>query len=122
MSKKGARVSARSAPRRKQARSASQPESAPRPGPRWTFLSNHAHVLICLAREPHVRLREVAVLIGITERAVQKILADLEKEGLVERHREGRRNSYDLHLEQPLRHPLEAHREVGELVALIVED
>ena len=90
------------------------------PRHRWTFLSNHAHVLICLARDPDVRLRDVASLIGITERAVQKILADLEAEGLVQRHREGRRNSYDLSLNQPLRHPLEKHRQVDDLVGLIL--
>lgn len=88
---------------------------------RWTFLSNHAHVLICLAKDPDVLLREVAASIGITERAVMKILADLEAEGLVRRHREGRRNSYELDLDQPLRHPLEEHRSVEELVSLILE-
>lgn len=95
-----------------------------RPGAahRWTFLSNHAHVLICLARDRQMRMRDVAERIGITERAVMKIVADLEGEGLLERHREGRRNAYDLHLEQPLRHPIEEHRTVGELVQLILED
>ena len=88
---------------------------------RWTFLSNHAHVLICLARDPGIRLREVAELIGITERAVLKIVADLEAEGLVQRHREGRRNSYELNLDRPLRHPIERHRAVGELVDLILD-
>ncbi|MFT7670519.1 MAG: DNA-binding MarR family transcriptional regulator [Planctomycetota bacterium] len=87
---------------------------------RWTFLSNHAHVLICLAKDSEIRLREVAELIGITERAVQNILADLELEGLVTRHREGRRNSYELNLDRPLRHPLEGHRMVGDLVKLIL--
>ena len=88
---------------------------------RWTFLSNHAHVLICLARDPSVRIREVAALIGITERAVMNILGDLEQEGLVRRHREGRRNTYELSLDQPLRHRVEAHRNIGELVDLILE-
>jgi predicted transcriptional regulator len=88
---------------------------------RWTFLSNHAHVLLCLARDSEIRLREVAQLIGITERAVQKIVADLEAEGLVKRHREGRRNSYELNLDRPLRHPIERHRRVGDLVNLILE-
>ena len=63
----------------------------------------------------------MAAQIGITERAVQGIVADLEAEGLLERHREGRRNVYELHLEQPLRHPIEMHREVGELVQLILD-
>jgi len=85
----------------------------------WTFLSNHAHVLICLAAEPDLVLREVAGRVGITERAVQNILSDLEAEGLVERTREGRRNRYQLLLDSPLRHPLEAHRSVRELVDLV---
>ena len=88
---------------------------------RWTFLSNHAHVLICLAQQGDIRLRDVAALIGITERAVMKILADLEGEGLVRRFREGRRNHYELNLDQPLRHPIEHHRNVGELVDLIIQ-
>lgn len=96
--------------------------SRPSPAHRWTFLSNHAHVLICLAKDPHMRMRDVAERIGITERAVMKIVADLEGEGLLERHREGRRNAYDLHLDQPLRHPIEEHRTVGELVQLILDD
>ena len=85
----------------------------------WTFLSNHAHVLICLATDPDLRLREVAARVGITERAVQKILADLESEGLVDREREGRNNRYVLHLDSPLRHPLEEHRSVRELIELV---
>lgn len=92
----------------------------PRVGQRWTFLSNHAHVLICLARDPRQRLREVAAQIGITERAVQGIISDLVAEGLLQRHREGRRNHYELRLDQPLRHPIEMHRQVGELVQLIL--
>lgn len=88
---------------------------------RWTFLSNHAHVLICIARDPGIRLRDVADQIGITERAVLKIVTDLEEEGLVTRYREGRRNSYELSLDQPLRHPIEQHRTVGELVKLILK-
>ena len=88
---------------------------------RWTFLSNHAHVLICLARDPESRLRDLAERIGITERAVLNIVANLEDEGLLRRYKEGRRNSYELTLDQPLRHPIEQHRTVGELVHLILE-
>lgn len=88
---------------------------------RWTFLSNHAHVLVCLARDPGIRIRDIANQIGITERAVTKILSDLEEEGLVEKHREGRRNSYELHLDQPLRHPAEMHRSVSELMTFILD-
>lgn len=69
-----------------------------------------------------MRMRDVSERIGITERAVMKIVADLEEEGLLKRHREGRRNAYELDLNQPLRHPVEAHRSVGELVQLILEE
>ena len=89
-------------------------------GPDWTFLSNHAHVLICIAKEPEVRLREVAHRVGITERAVQRIVADLEEGGYLSRSRAGRRNHYEMHLDRPLRHSVESHREVGVLLNLIL--
>jgi predicted transcriptional regulator len=92
----------------------------PRDAAGWTFLSNHAHVLICLAGGPDLLQREIAARVGITERAVQLILADLEKEGLVSRERVGRRNHYVLHLDQPLRHPIEAHRSVRELIEWVM--
>jgi len=92
------------------------------PPPRqWTFLSNHAHVLICLALDPDSRLRDVAASVGITERAVQKIVGDLEEAGIILRERSGRRNSYRLDVNQPLRHPLEAHRSVGALLGLVMD-
>lgn len=84
----------------------------------WTFLTNHAHVLLCLASDPAARLRDVAGRVGITERAVQHILRDLAAAGVVERTREGRRNRYTLHPETPLRHPVEAHRRVADLMRL----
>src|SRR3954462_14190384 len=87
----------------------------------WTFLSNHAHVLLCIAKEPEVRLREVAHRVGITERAVQRIVADLEEGGYLSRSREGRRNHYEVHLDRPLRHSVESHREVGVLFTLILQ-
>jgi hypothetical protein len=87
---------------------------------RWTFLSNHTHVLLCLAVDDDVRVRDVAEEVGITERAVQRILAELEEAGTVERQRIGRRNHYTLNLDVPLRHPLEAHHTVGELLALLL--
>jgi DNA-binding transcriptional ArsR family regulator len=89
-------------------------------GRHWTFLSNHGHVLVCLARDPEARLRDVALAVGITERAVQKIVSDLEEAGVVERVREGRRNRYRLFLDKPLRHSIEAHRSVGALLSLIL--
>jgi DNA-binding MarR family transcriptional regulator len=97
----------------------SSSEAVPLQPSGWTFLSNHAHVLICLAMEPDSRLRDVALRVGITERAVQRILGDLETEGLVTRERQGRRNHYVLHLDHPLRHPLESHRTVRQLVDLV---
>ena len=96
------------------------PADSPSPLPGWTFLSNHAHVLLLIARDPAVTLRDAALRVGITERAVQRIVADLEEAGYLERHREGRRNRYRLHPELPLRHPIEAHTQIGELVGLVL--
>ena len=87
----------------------------------WTFLSNHAHVLICLAQDPDARLRDVAASVGITERAVQKIIGDLEAAGIILRERSGRRNSYRLDVNVPLRHPLEAHRNVAALLGVVLD-
>ncbi len=85
----------------------------------WTLLSNHAHVLICLSLNPEFRMRDIAERVGITERAVQRIVADLEEADILTREREGRRNRYTIHPAKPLRHPLEAHCTVGELLDLI---
>ncbi|MBU6222781.1 MAG: winged helix-turn-helix domain-containing protein [Planctomycetes bacterium] len=93
--------------------------AAPRPEPRWTFLTNHAHVLIVLSKNPLTVLREVALRVGITERAVQRIIADLERDGFIEREKVGRQNSYRLRLKQPLRHPIEAHRSISDLIDVI---
>ncbi len=87
--------------------------------PAWTFLTNHAHVLLCIARDSEVRLRDLAELVGITERAVARIVTDLETAGYVERTREGRRNRYRVRGTLPLRHPVEQHRRVADLIALI---
>jgi DNA-binding transcriptional ArsR family regulator len=83
----------------------------------WTFLTNHAHVLFCVAENPNVRLREVATLVGITERAAQRIVAELEEAGYLERERDGRRNLYRLKPDMPLRHPLDREHQIGELLA-----
>lgn len=88
----------------------------------WTFFSNHAHVLCCLVQQPDRTLRDVALHVGITERAVQRIVADLVDAGLLIRRKEGRRNVYQFDLDQPLRHPLEAHRTVDEIMALIASE
>lgn len=87
----------------------------------WTFLSNHGHVLLCIAREPELRLRDVAARVGITERAVQRIVADLEQEGYLTRVRSGRRNRYELFADRPLRHPIEAHQQVRSLLELVLD-
>lgn len=87
--------------------------------PQWTLLTNHGHVLVLLARNPSMVLREVAVQVGITERAVQRIIADLEASGIIEREKIGRQNRYRIRVDSPLRHPVEAHRTVGELLGLI---
>ena len=91
------------------------------PSRHWTFLSNHAHVLVCLALDPDTRLRDVAASVGITERAVQKIVSDLEEAGVIVRERIGRRNSYRLDLDAPLRHALESHKSVGALLSLVLD-
>ncbi|NVJ13115.1 MarR family transcriptional regulator [Myxococcus sp. AM010] len=87
--------------------------------PSWTFLTNHAHVLLCIAADPEVRLRDVASRVGITERAVQRIVSDLEEGGYLQREREGRRNHYTVRADLPLRHPVERHRTVASLIALV---
>lgn len=89
---------------------------------RWTFLSNHAHVLLCLANDPAVRQRDVATRVGITERSVGIIVADLVSEGYVVKRRVGRRNEYQVNPEQSLRHPLESHRSIGDLLELLRVD
>jgi predicted ArsR family transcriptional regulator len=85
----------------------------------WQFLSNHGYVLLCLGRDPDARLRDVARQVGITERAVQKIVADLEEAGVVTRSRQGRRNHYQVHPQARLRHPLESGSSVEDLLRLL---
>ncbi|WBL37450.1 winged helix-turn-helix domain-containing protein [Tepidiforma flava] len=87
--------------------------------PGWTFLTNHGHVLLCIANDPGIRLRDVAERVGITERAAQRIVADLVEAGYITRKRVGRRNVYEIHPERPLRHPVEQAHSVGELFRLI---
>ena len=85
----------------------------------WTFFTNHTHVLICLAREPELRLRDVAERVSITERAVQRIVADLEAAQILTRTRDGRRNRYEVHADRPLRHAVEAHCKVGDILRMV---
>lgn len=99
--------------------SAAGQEAASSASHRWTFLTNHAHVLVVLHSNPGIVLREVAIQVGITERAVQRIIQDLEDDGFIERERLGRRNRYRIIMTQPLRHPIESHRRIGDLLALL---
>jgi hypothetical protein len=85
----------------------------------WTFLSNHAHVLVAIADNPDIRLREVAERVGITERAASGIVLDLEESGYLTRTKVGRTNRYTVHGDLHLRHPLESHRRIGDLLALL---
>jgi len=94
--------------------------ASPVAGGTWTFLTNHSHVLICLARDPNLRLRDLADQVGITERAVQGIVNDLEEAGCLTRHREGRRNRYDIVAGRPMRHQVERQHVVGDLLGAMV--
>ena len=85
----------------------------------WTFLTNQTHVLLCLYRDPTSTTREVASLVGITERMVQKIVAELVESGYMEVGKVGRRNTYLIHVDKTLRHPLESHRLIGDLLELL---
>ncbi len=90
-------------------------------GSHWTFLTNHLHVLILLSRNPSVVLRNVALQVKITERAVQRIIADLESGGYIEREKVGRQNHYRIRLDQPLRHAIGSHLNIGDLLTLVNE-
>ena len=89
--------------------------------PDWTFLTNHSHVLLCIAADPDVLLREVAARVGITERATQRIVAELEAAGYVSHVKVGRRNRYQVNPDLPLRHPLEDHLAIGALLRVLTE-
>lgn len=84
----------------------------------WTFMSNHAHVILCIAENPKSRTRDLAMKIGITERAVQRIVAELEAAGYLSHDREGRNNHYTVHTDLPLRHPVEQHCGVSSLIEM----
>jgi DNA-binding MarR family transcriptional regulator len=84
----------------------------------WTLLTNHGHVLVHVHRNPDARIRDIAAAIGITERATLNILRDLEEGGYLQRVPRGRRTHYEVHADQPFRHPAEADQKVGEMLAL----
>jgi predicted ArsR family transcriptional regulator len=87
----------------------------------WTFLTNHARILILIAETPGIRLRDVADQVGITERAAQRIVAELEASNYLTHETVGRRNQYELRPHAHLRHPLEDDVEVGKLLDLFVD-
>jgi predicted ArsR family transcriptional regulator len=88
-------------------------------GKQWRFVTNHTQVLLCIARDGDVRLRDVAETVGITERAAQRIVADLVNEGFVERRRVGRRNHYSIDRRAKMRHPAQMNHEIGDLLELL---
>ncbi len=81
-----------------------------------TFLTHHAHVLISIAKDPNARMRDLAQSVGITERATQRIVSELEQEGFIQIVKEGRRNRYQLNLKQPFKHPVEQELRVDKLL------
>jgi uncharacterized membrane protein len=89
--------------------------------PAWTFLTNHGHVLVCIAQDPGIRGRDIAERVGITERAAQAIISDLVAAGYVKRTRVGRRNHYEVDPEVPVRHPVEQPHRIGELLAALTD-
>ena len=99
---------------------ATQPSSdASRPASSWRFLTNHAHVLLCIARDPESRVREIANQVGITERAAQGILTDLIADGYATRTKTGRRNHYQVNPQGRLRHPIFSHLAIGPLLDVL---
>jgi predicted transcriptional regulator len=85
----------------------------------WTFLTNHAQVLVCIARDPGIRLRDIGERIGITERAAHRIVAELADAGYITRERKGRRNQYTINAHFPLPDPVAGEQNVGELLAML---
>ena len=93
----------------------------PESSPNWTFLSNHAHVLVCVAKNPDVRLSEVAELVGVRERTVHRIVHELIDAGYIAVTKVGRTNVYSVDLDKPLRHPLEAEHNIHAIVAPLLK-
>ncbi|MCB0878011.1 MAG: MarR family transcriptional regulator [Thermoleophilia bacterium] len=88
----------------------------------WTFLTSHGHVMLAISREPTLRTRDIAAQVGITERATQRIIADLERDGYISRVRDGRRNRYTVHPQGPMRHPMNDRHVLGELLDVLAGD
>jgi DNA-binding MarR family transcriptional regulator len=92
---------------------------AEEPAPGWAFLTNHAQVLVCIAHDPGIRLRDIGERVGITERAAHRIVAELDAAGYISRRREGRRNHYTINAHFPLPDPIARERNIGELLAIL---
>lgn len=90
--------------------------------PSWTFLTNHAHVLLAISAESQIRIRDIAAQVGITERAAHRIVSDLEVAGYLKVSKIGRRNEYSVVRNLPLRHPAERHHRIGELLKVLAHD
>lgn len=88
--------------------------------PSWTFLTNHTHILVVLARDRDATVQDLSARVGISERAVLRIIGELEDAGYLERERRGRRNTYRLRLDLPCRHALERHCTVAHLIEVIL--
>ena len=91
------------------------------PAAGWTFLTNHARVLLCIARDPGVRLLDIAQRVGITERSSYGIVQDLADAGYIVKEKAGRRNRYRIRAHLPLREPTSRERTVGDILALLVD-
>lgn len=87
--------------------------------PQWTFLTNHFHILVCLSRDPTSRIRDLSDEVGITQRAVQRILAELVEDKVLKVKKDGRRNLYAINRKKRLRHPLESKHQIGELLDIL---
>lgn len=87
--------------------------------PQWTFLTNHFHIIVSLSREPYSRIRDLSDEVGITQRAVQRILAELIEDKVLKVRKEGRRNFYTINRKKRLRHPLEEKHNLGELLDIL---
>ncbi|MBN2657973.1 MAG: winged helix-turn-helix transcriptional regulator [Spirochaetales bacterium] len=85
----------------------------------WTFLTNHAHVLLCLAADSAMRIRDIALEVGITERAVQRIISELTECGYISIEKKGRNNIYMIHRDRQLKHKIESHKKIDDLINLI---
>ena len=92
------------------------------PEPSWTFLTNHAHVLLAISAESQIRIRDIAAQVGITERAAHRIVSDLEVAGYLKVSKIGRRNEYSVVRNLPLRHPAERHHRIGELLKVLAHE